>query len=421
MPDKYPIPTKIFHALMKQLHDAVFVIKNGRFVFVNQRTTELFGFSESELLSCPIFEFVHEDDKELVRNRYKARLNGESVPSAYSFKISTKSGETRKVSINVEIIEDDSGMATSIGSLIDITECENTKEALMHSKEDFESLLNNLPDIFYRTNMEGVLTKISPSVKNALGFTPEEMIGKPLRDFYKSPEEREKIVLALKEGKGKAKHVEAWLRHKNGSPVWISTNAYIRLDENNEPLWIEGIARNRTDRKDLEERLLLIAKYDVLTKVFNRRAFLEEAEYQIDIARRYQHPIAMIMLDLDWFKTINDQFGHHVGDEALIYFAKNCSAVFRKTDIIGRMGGEEFAVIMPETEVRNAKDILERLRDRLKSQPLDAETEMITITFSAGIVALLEKDTSPETMLIRADQLLYQAKENGRNQIIIEN
>ena len=297
---------------------------------------------------------------------------------------------------------------------------QNTHNRLFHSRAELESLLNNLPDVFYRTDMNGVITLISPSVKEVLGYRPDEMLGKFLKDFYCTPGEREKIVQALIKGNGKARQVEAWLRHKDGTPVWISTNAYVRFNDQHEPMYVEGLARNITERKELESKLEHFARNDGLTGVLNRRAFLEEVEYQIDISHRYSWSFSLAMIDLDWFKKINDEFGHHAGDDALRYFADTCKNIFRKTDVIGRIGGEEFAVLMPETEIHSAKDMLIRLRNHLLQDPLVIIGQNIDLTFSSGLVFLNQQDESISTLLKRADNLLYKAKQEGRDKIFCE-
>ncbi|NNJ92894.1 MAG: diguanylate cyclase [Gammaproteobacteria bacterium] len=314
---------------------------------------------------------------------------------------------------------DESNLNKNASTAILKSSDKNSHNSLFHSQSDLESLLNNIPDVFYRTDMNGVVTLISPSIKGVLGYRPEEMHGKFLKDFYCTPGEREKIVKALINENGKASQVEAWLRHKDGTPVWISTNAYVRFDDNHEPMYVEGIARNITQRKELETKLEYFAKNDGLTGVLNRRAFLEEVEYQIDISHRYSWSFSLAMIDLDWFKNINDEYGHHAGDDALKYFADTCKHIFRKTDIIGRIGGEEFAVLMPETEIQSAKDMLIRLRNNLSQDPLAINGHNIDLTFSSGLVLLGKKDVSITSLLRRADELLYKAKEKGRNKIFL--
>ena len=297
---------------------------------------------------------------------------------------------------------------------------QNSMETIFKYQGDLESLLMNIPDVFYRTDVSGVIKIISPSVQAMLGYKPEQMIGRPFKDFYCSPTEREKTVQALIDGKGKASQVEAWLRHKDGSAVWISTNAYVRFDARNEPLYVEGVARNITERKEVENKLEYLAKYDGLTGVFNRRAFMEEVEYQIDIAQRYSWTFSLAMIDLDWFKKINDSYGHPVGDDALKYFAGVCKHIFRKTDVIGRLGGEEFGVMMPQTELQYAREMLIRLRKQLLSESMLVDNKEIKLSFSAGLLSLCNEDDSISTLLHRADKLLYEAKKNGRDQVVLE-
>ena len=291
---------------------------------------------------------------------------------------------------------------------------------LFHSPSELESFLLNIPDVFYRTDINGIISVMSPSIEDVLGYKPQEMIGKPLKDFYCSPAEREKVVQALIDGKGKASQVEAWLRHKDGSSVWISTNAYVRFDERGEPLYVEGVARNITERKEFENKLEYLAKYDGLTRLLNRRAFMEEVEYQVDIAQRYSWTFSLAMIDLDYFKKINDRYGHPVGDGVLRYFAGICKTIFRKTDIIGRVGGEEFAVLIPQTEMQFAREMLARLKNRLVNEPMLLDDKKLEITFSAGLVGLRSEDDSISSLLRRVDELLYKAKENGRNQVVLE-
>ncbi|MET0052211.1 MAG: sensor domain-containing diguanylate cyclase, partial [Candidatus Thiodiazotropha sp.] len=214
--------------------------------------------------------------------------------------------------------------------------------------------------------------------------------------------------------------VEAWLVHKDGSPIWMSTNARIRLDKDNKPAYIEGIARERTEQKLLGDRLTFLAKYDQLTNFYNRRSFLEECEHQLSIAHRYARPLTLIMLDLDWFKSINDQFGHHAGDDALIHFAEICRGIYRTTDIVGRIGGEEFAILSPETEPHNAIEMIKRFKKMLSTEPLNKDGKHITLTFSAGLVSLSQQDTTVEKLFKRADELLYRAKSSGRDKIVCE-
>lgn len=412
------LPTPILYALLNQLQDAVFVIEDGMFIYVNPQVVALIGFPESALLSRPFSDFIHDDDREMVIARYRARCRGEKVPHEYSFHVVTQTGAIREVNMRVGVVTEEQGRIITIGSLQDITEQRKTQLALAHSQADIASILDNMPEVFYRTDMEGLITMMSPSCREEIGYTPEEMVGRPMAEFYCDPTEREGIVQALMAGEGKARQVEACMLHKSGHPIWVSTNAHIRFDEDGRPLCVEGIARNISERKEMEEQLRQLSRIDGLTQLLNRRQFLLEAETQLEVALRYQRPLAVIMLDLDRFKSVNDHYGHQVGDKVLAYFADGCRLLFRKTDIVGRMGGEEFAVLMPESTGEAALEMVQRLRHYLQEQPLLTEEGKIALTFSAGLVTLSTNNRDLDSLLRQADQFLYMAKERGRNQVV---
>jgi diguanylate cyclase (GGDEF)-like protein/PAS domain S-box-containing protein len=408
-----------FKTLLDHLDDGVFAIEEGLLVYVNQALAALIDYPVDEILQQPFTRFVFEDDLEKVAGYYHARLQGEDVPHEYEFRMRSKQGNAIDVRINVGVSVAKDGLRTSIGTIRDLRETKRTMRDLARSQHDIESILDNMPDVFYRTDLQGLITLMSPSCEEVLGYAADEMIGRPLASFYCTPSEREKILNALQEGKGQARHVEACLTHKNGSKVWISTNAYMRLDENGQNIGVEGIARDISKRKELEDKLTTLARIDDLTQVYNRRYFYEEAEKQLVLAHRYQRPAAILMLDLDRFKQVNDTYGHRAGDEVLRHFAQICRETVRETDIIGRTGGEEFAILLPETELDSAFLLAERVRSRVKSSTLKLDASTLSYSVSIGVTVKNSEKMHIEELLSQADKALYEAKEAGRNGIRI--
>ncbi|MCW8907508.1 MAG: diguanylate cyclase [Sedimenticola sp.] len=417
--NKDTLPKELLIALMDHLQDAVFAIRDGHFIFVNKQLTTLFGYPEDELLNRPITDFIYDADREMVMERYRARQRGEKVTSVYDFRINTGDGEVRSVRMRAGILRH-ANQVISVGSLQDITDRIDTMSALAESRADIQSILNNMPDVFYRTDMNGTITLISPSCEEALGYTAEEMQGQPMARFYCNPEDRVRVLDELRDNDGKAHQVEACMQHRNGSQRWISTNAYIRFGADHQPIGVEGIARDITKIKEREERLAELGRIDELTGLLNRRSFLEGAENQLQIAHRYGRELSVIMIDLDWFKSINDRYGHEAGDQALVYFADACREVFRKTDILGRMGGEEFAILVPETGRTPAREMVNRLQQRLKEQPFRYHEHEIPFTLSAGLASLDSKKQTLSNLLSLADKLLYEAKRQGRDQVVTQ-
>ncbi len=180
------------------------------------------------------------------------------------------------------------------------------------------------------------------------------------------------------------------------------------------------LARIRTSLRLLEKTLELesLAKTDFLTGINNRGCFDDLAGKAISQAKRSEHPLVIAMLDIDFFKAVNDNYGHEAGDKVLIQFASIMIKCFRDYDIIGRVGGEEFAVCMPNTSAENAVIACERFRDCVESENIKINTgESISVTVSIGLSLGQGVDVSFEDLMKKSDLSLYQAKENGRNQV----
>lgn len=175
--------------------------------------------------------------------------------------------------------------------------------------------------------------------------------------------------------------------------------------------------RDITDYKKSQLQLEKLATTDELTLTCTRRHFIELAEAQINRAWRGKHPLSLALLDLDYFKRINDNFGHLAGDKALAGFAKLVFENIRSFDIFSRFGGEEFALLMPETDQAAAFEVVERLRKTVEQHLIPSEKEPFSITFSSGITELGSETDTLEAILRRADHALYVAKDAGRNHV----
>lgn len=177
---------------------------------------------------------------------------------------------------------------------------------------------------------------------------------------------------------------------------------------------LEAASRELTGQKEAAEAL---ARTDALTGLANRRAFDEAALREIRRALRYGEPLALIVADIDRFKTINDAHGHHAGDLVLISFAHTLRDSVREVDLVGRWGGEEFVILMPGTDIGEAQQVAERMRQTVATAPAQCENAACSYTASFGIAAFKADSPSLDDLLGRADQALYRAKESGRNRV----
>jgi len=405
--------------LIDNLQDGIFVIDEGMMAYVNPRFAEMLGRTVEDLIGIPFIELIAVEEQSLVWERHRARLSGEKVPEQYDLHLVTSEGSLIYCSLNVSLLKSPHGHTVAIGSVRDVTKQKAELAELEASKVELKSIFDELPDVFYRTDMQGIITMITPSCFDVLGYQQDEMVGKLMATFYVTPEERQKVVHAITDGGGKATRVEAGLRHKDGSRIWIATNAFVRFDANHHPISVDGVARDITERKEMEEQLIALSRTDSLTGICNRSYFMDKSEEAIKIMRRYQHPASMIMADLDHFKVINDKYGHHAGDLALIAFTDICRKEMRDTDVLGRLGGEEFGLLLPETTIKNAKILAERIRKATATIKIPLSEHVIRLTVSIGLVELNAEDQSIDSLIRRADHAMYQAKEKGRNQVVI--
>jgi diguanylate cyclase (GGDEF)-like protein len=176
--------------------------------------------------------------------------------------------------------------------------------------------------------------------------------------------------------------------------------------------------RLNRDLKLANKELTRLATTDFLTGVYNRRRFLELANAEIQRLKRMGHSFGVIMADIDKFKSVNDTYGHDVGDKVLIAMAQTCVNTLRDVDVVGRLGGEEFAMVLPETDLEGTELVAERLREILSEIKVPVGDVTITFTVSAGITVVSDMKDSIDNALKRADEALYEAKEGGRNQVV---
>jgi diguanylate cyclase (GGDEF)-like protein len=185
---------------------------------------------------------------------------------------------------------------------------------------------------------------------------------------------------------------------------------------NNELVTLQrDLAKKNAELERLYAEVQRLAITDVLTGVYNRRGFFELGRHEVARAHRFARPLSLIMFDLDHFKQVNDTYGHGAGDEVLAQVAARCRAVTRQVEVLGRYGGEEFVVLLPETAAAGAYLVGERLRLIVSATPIDTRAGPVEITISFGVAALAPEMADLESLLEGADRLLYQAKEAGRN------
>lgn len=282
------------------------------------------------------------------------------------------------------------------------------------------------------------VTSWNQFMANHSGIMPEQMIGTSLFSHFETLDTqwfRRKLntVLTLHNPAFMTWEERPWLfrfrtyRPITGNTSWMFQNVTLLplLDNSGRVSHIGIIVYDVTDEavsrqalKDANRALGLLSRTDQLTQLNNRGFWEKCLEQEYERFVRTQNPTSLIMLDIDHFKQVNDTFGHLGGDAVLIQLAEFIRHVIRSTDIAGRFGGEEFAILLPNTPVANAEILAERLRYTIETHPIIHDNNTIMVTISLGIAAADSAYMTYQSWLEKADQALYQAKEQGRNQFV---
>jgi diguanylate cyclase (GGDEF)-like protein/PAS domain S-box-containing protein len=257
---------------------------------------------------------------------------------------------------------------------------------------------------------------VNPAFTALTGYRADEVVGRSIQLLHgtKTDPLTEAAVHAAMEAQRPIR-VEQLHYNRDGEEFWIDANIVPLRDTRGRVTHFATIGRDLSATKRLQQDLQLMASTDPLTGLLNRRRFLEQAETEFLRSQRYQHALAVVMLDIDHFKTVNDNHGHFVGDQVLIAMSNATAKLLRNTDILARWGGEEFVILMPETPLTGAVILAERLRKLLACVMVSTAAGSIRFTVSAGIAARSGLDAGITDIMQRADSALYSAKHHGRN------
>jgi diguanylate cyclase (GGDEF)-like protein/PAS domain S-box-containing protein len=341
-------------------------------------------------------------------------LENEAAGGAFS---SERTAFLRLLSGNVVVALDNAQLVERLRELNATLEqrvAERTR-ALRESEERMLALLGNAPVPMTVTRAaDGILVYANAPAAAVMGVTPQELAGQPAALLYRDVRDRERLYAQYRRD-GVVRDFEVLLRTRDDQDRW-GLVTLVPMVYDGAPSVMATVI-DISARKRMEEELRRLATTDALTGVANRGHFMERAAAELQRARRYGRPLAVVMLDIDHFKQINDQHGHSAGDEAIRQATAVCRAMVRQQDLVGRLGGEEFGILLPETGLEAALHLAQRLCERIAAVqvPLAAHCAL-HMTASFGVAQWQDGDGADE-LLGHADRALYAAKHAGRNRV----
>ena len=460
----------------------IYVVRDGAFRAVNPQFQKDTGYTEDELLGRDSLSMVLPQYRSMVRVAAVEMLKGRRF-TPFEYEVASKSGELKWVMETVASIEL-GGKRAALGYFMDVTESKRVEEALQQSlektahnrqlllalgnaaqaiqrsitlKEIYRNILDEVANIGFDASLYTLSDDGEHLFVQATTYRPgvlrqvEELTGTPSRDFrvpvvpgsfsHRIVSEGKTILLdpiheavaevlpglmrplaprfasllGIQEGVGARLTVE-------GKPYGMLTITGSGLTGDDVPA-VSAFANQISiaiEKTRLFQRAQEMAITDGLTGLYNHRHFIELLAVEVRRASRYRRPVALVMMDLDHFKAVNDTYGHQTGDEALNTLAGILRGAVRETDYVARYGGEEFAIILPESTEQASAAMAERIREAVEGHDFTVQGQLVRITVSLGVAAcLVETEDAAQDLIRRADQALYAAKRLGRNRVCV--
>jgi diguanylate cyclase (GGDEF)-like protein/PAS domain S-box-containing protein len=391
---------------------------DDQYLRVNRKFADMLGYTVEELRRLGPADVGGKEHATGWPKRKRALLTGASREVTSEKQYVRRDGTTLWVSVVTSLISDDSGKPQHFISVIqDISARRGAESALRESEEKFRQLADNIPEIFWITDArQRKLHYLSPGFETLTGKCLADVLRRP-RSWLQvvHPEDRERVRLARKGLPQQEYNVEYRIVLADGTVRWVHDQAFPVRDANGEVYRIAGIGADVTHRKEAEEKLVYLAHYDGLTGLPNRVLFFDRLQQTLAQAGRRATVAAVMFLDLDRFKVVNDTLGHAVGDDLLRQVAQRLSACTRMGDTVARFSGDEFVLIVNDLHgSEDARHIAQKVLLAF-ADPFRVGGHEIFVSTSIGISMFPSDSDDEQALLKNADTAMYRAKESGRN------
>ena len=400
-----------FRALTENANVGILVNHRGKHVFANNRLLDMLGYTTDEIHETGVKELVHPREYDKVMERFRDRMNGNPIPGVYETVFMTKAGEAVPVELTVT-------RTTWQGEPAGLVMLQDIRERLRSETQmrKLSSALEQTADAVVITDRQGVIEYVNQGFEKTTGYGRDEAVGqtpgllksgKQGAGFYK------KLWLTILAGEVFS---EVFVNRRKDSSLYYEEKTITPLkDATGQITNFVATGKDVSERMQTQERLAHMAQHDALTELPNRLLFMDRLKQALARARWHERLAAVLFVDLDRFKTINDTLGHEVGDRLLQALAGRLAASVREGDTVARFGGDEFAILLDD--VASEKDIsavAQKVIEML-APPFEIDGQMLYITASIG-VSLYPNDGEDSTTLIKnADIAMYRAKDLGKN------
>jgi len=404
-----------FFSILENSPDGIVLVgADGLFNYVNPEFTYITGYTKEDVPDGKQwFQKAYPDPayRKFIIDEWKKDVQLGRKGRNVEFKVVCKDGQRKDMEFRATHMEDGSAVLV----IIDVTELRMTERALRESEEKFRSLFEGSRDAIYIATGNGRFIDVNQAFIELFGYTRDETLKLNAKIAYLTTEDSERFKQAMKKNNF-VRDFEIKLKKKGGAVIDCLLTVAGRCDEDGKIREYQGIVRDITERKKTEETIRYMAFHDALTGLPNRSLFNDRLIMAIAHAERFDEKIAVMMLDLDKFKDVNDTFGHSVGDLLLRAIAEKLIRQIRKGDTVARMGGDEFMLIFADLkQTDDVNTITEKILEDFQAH-VTINNHIISITTSIGIAVYPDHGGDVDTLVKNADIAMYEAKKAGENQ-----
>jgi diguanylate cyclase (GGDEF)-like protein/PAS domain S-box-containing protein len=409
-----------YRSILENIQEGYFEVDLvGNFTFLNDSVCRVLGYSREELIGMNNRQYT--TDNETAKKVFQAfsLVYTTGMPlKEFGWNITTKDGKKKYIEGSIDLLKDTSGKITGFrGISHDMTERYQAEKALRQSEEKYRSILENIQEGYFEVDLTGNFTFYNDSLCRITACSREELLGASYKKF--SDEENSKKVFQAFNRiykTGDPSEGFDWLIiRKDGSKRYIEASISLKKDSSNKPNGFKGVIRDITERKLIEQELNHLATHDALTSLPNRLMFSQLLNHAIQSAQRNKKQLAVLFIDLDRFKIINDSLGHEAGDLMLQEISNRFKQLLRSSDIVGRLGGDEFIILIEDVNELGQVATLAHKILTTTIKPAAIMGEECRITASIGISIYPTDGQDEQSLMKNADIAMYFAKEEGKN------
>ncbi len=415
-----------YRSILENIEEGFFEVDlAGNFTFYNNSTCKLLGYSGEEMTGMNYRQYTDKDTAKEVFHIFNGIYKTGLPAKEFDWLIVRKDGTRRYVSASISLRKDSSGTPVGFqGFTHDVTERihaefqkEAALEALRESEEKYRNILENIQEAYFEVDLAGNFTFFNDSLCRMTGYSRDELKGTNYSNFSDT-ENSKKVFITFNNVYITGEPTEGfdWLViRKNGEKKYIEASVSLKKDSSDKPTGFKGVIHDITERKRIEQELNYMATHDALTGLPNRLMFSQLLNHAIMSAKRNGKKLAVLFIDLDRFKVINDSLGHDAGDQLLQTIARRFRESLREVDVVGRLGGDEFIILIEDfQDLSPVKKVAQKILSAAM-KPMVIAKEECRVTASIGISVYSRDGQDEQTLMKNADIAMYFAKEEGKN------